>query len=164
MTTMSLSKKDLIPIFIQQLESDLAAITEAARSTLDAATNEESKAENQYDTRALEAGYLAGAQAKRVQELKDVLGIFNNLTFKDFNNSDAVQSTAIVEVLLDGKQNTLLIMPKGGGVQLKHDGKLIQVVTPASHLGEAILGLNAGDSIDFEVGNKTRTCEIINVF
>lgn len=158
------SKKELVKIFIAQLEQDLAAITAAARSTLDAATNEESKAENQYDTRALEAGYLAGAQAKRVQELKDVLGIFNNLAFKDFSNKDAVQSTALVDVLLDGKQSTLLIMPKGGGVQLKLEGKNIQVVTPASQLGEAILGLNVGESIDFEVGNKTRNCEIVNVF
>lgn len=160
---MAFSKKELVQSFITQLEADLESIAEAARATLDAATNEESKAENQYDTRALEAGYLAGAQAKRVKELKDVLGLFQNLEFKDFASTEPVQSTALVEVELDNKLNTLLIMPKGGGVQLKHNEKTVQIVTPASHLGEAILGLKVGEVAEFEVGDKTRFCEIIDV-
>ena len=36
----------------------------------EAATNEESKAENKYDTRGLEASYMAQAQSLRVSELK----------------------------------------------------------------------------------------------
>ncbi len=160
---MTISKAELVTSFIKQLEEDLAAITEAARATLDAATNEESKAENQYDTRALEAGYLAGAQAKRVKELKDVLGLFQNLEFKDLGADEPVQSTALVDVVLDNKPNTLLIMPKGGGVQLKHKDKVIQIVTPASHLGEAILGLKIGETAEFEVGEKVRECEIVDI-
>lgn len=77
---------------------------------------------------------------------------------------DPVQSTALVDVLLDNKSSTLLIMPKGGCVQLKHGNKSVQIVTPSSHLGEAILGLKAGDVAEFEVGDKARVCEITGVY
>src|SRR5262245_26052516 len=136
-----MNKRDLIKTFVARLEEELVLLKESARATHDAATNEESRPENQYDTRALEASYLAGAQAKRVDEVTEVLTLFKTLAFKDFTASDAVQTTALVDVNLDGKRNRLLMMPKGGGVNLKADGEVVQIVTPASILGETILGM-----------------------
>jgi transcription elongation GreA/GreB family factor len=159
-----MNKKELIQTFTLRLENDLQSMTEAAKNTLDAATNEESKAENQYDTRGLEASYLAGAQAKRVKEIAEVLDLFKSLTFRDLTSSDPVQSTALVTVLLDGKKNTLLMMPKGGGVQLSlNDNEVVQIVTPASSLGESILTLKVGETVEFEVGTKTRECKILSI-
>lgn len=158
-----MKKKDLIAVFTQHLEEDLRAITAAALATHEAATNEESKAENQYDTRGLEASYLAGAQAKRVQEMKEVLGLFLNLNFRDFGPDDSIQVTALVDVLLDGKKNRLLVMPKGGGVQLKYKDENIQIITPASTLGEQLIGLKAGETVEFEVGPKVRECEVLAI-
>ena len=66
-----MKKQELISAFITQLERDLVTMKEAARNTLQAATHEESKAENEYDTRGLEASYLAGAQSKRAAEIED---------------------------------------------------------------------------------------------
>lgn len=160
---MNIEKSELVRIFTQQLERDLEAITAAARATHEAATHEESKPENKYDTRGLEAAYLAGAQAKRVQEIREVLSLFQTLPFKDFSSNDAVQSTALVEVALDGKRNILLVMPKGGGVQMTLSGETVQIITPASHLGEAILGLKVSESVEFEMGHKVRVCEIISI-
>src|SRR3954464_8335740 len=111
-------KEKLIAAFIEQLENDLVSMKESARAAHDAATNEESKPENEYDTRALEASYLAGAQAKRAGEIDQVLSLFRTLSFKDFKVSDMIESTALVEVLIDGKLSTLLVMPKGGAVRL----------------------------------------------
>ncbi|MCA9555143.1 MAG: hypothetical protein KC933_34240, partial [Myxococcales bacterium] len=51
------------------LEAELAAITASAADARSAATHEDAKPENQYDTRGLEASYLAGAQAGRAQDL-----------------------------------------------------------------------------------------------
>lgn len=161
--SLAMDKQSLILSFTQQLEEDLLAMTEAAKNTLDAATNEESKAENQYDTRGLEASYLAGAQAKRVQEITEVLVLFKTLKFRDFSSRDSVQSTALVSVLLDGKKNYLLVMPKGGGVQLRYNDQVVQIVTPASNLGESILDLKVGEDVEFEVGTKVRSCKILSI-
>ena len=158
-----MNKKELIASFVDQLEKELVVLKDAARATADAATNEESKPENQYDTRALEASYLAGAQSKRVVEVMEVLGLFKTMLFRDFKETDAVQATALVDLKLDGKKMRLLMMPKGGGVNLRLRDETIQIVTPTSNLGEAILGLRVGESADFEVGGQTRECEIFAI-
>src|SRR6185312_5069257 len=95
-------KKLLIEAFILQLETDLVAMKESARATHEAATHEESKPENEYDTRGLEAAYLAGAQAKRAGEIDEVLALFKTMSFKAFQPKDPVQAGALVDVELDG--------------------------------------------------------------
>lgn len=146
-----------------QLESDLAALKEAALATYEAATNEESKPENEYDTRGLEASYLAGAQAKRVGEIEELLYIFKELRVRNFSADEAIASTALVQVELNGKKSFVFILPKGGGLMLKIDGQSVQTVTPTSPLGEALLGLKAGDGAIVEAGDKVREYQIISV-
>lgn len=158
-----MTKQELVRIFTDYLLQEVEALTAAAKATHEAATHEESKAENEYDTFGLEASYLAGAQAKRVSEIREVLALFKNLEFKDFGPADRVLATALVDVSIDGKKNTLLVMPKGGGVSLRLDGKAIQIVTPHSLLGEAILGSKVGDEVEYEVGNKVHECEILGI-
>lgn len=158
-----MKKQDLITAFIAQLEQDLVLMKEAARNTLQAATHEESKAENEYDTRGLEASYLAGAQSKRASEIEEVLSLFKNSSFRDFQAGEKIQSTALVQVELDGKANWLLMMPKGGGVSLSYEGRPVQIVTPQSSLGETLLGLKAGDVAEYEVGKKIRECEVLSI-
>ena len=158
-----MNKKDLIKTFAEHLQEELVALIAAAKATYEAATHEESKPENEYDTRGLEASYLAGAQAKRVGEIREVLYQFQTLEFKDFLPTDPVLSTALVDVDISGKKSTLLFMPKGGGVNLRLDGQNIQVITPHSLLGEAILGAKAGDEVEYEVGNRIQVCKILKV-
>jgi hypothetical protein len=100
-----MTKRELIQNFIAYLEDELQTLTAAAKATYEAATHEESKPENQYDTRALEASYLAGAQAQRVSEIQDILRLFQTLEFKTFTSHDRVLSTALVEVAIDDKKS-----------------------------------------------------------
>src|SRR5437879_254384 len=156
-------KQKLIADLIVQLENDLVSMKESARAAHDAATNEESKPENEYDTRGLEASYLAGAQAKRAGEIDEVLSLFKNLSFKKFAPGEAIQSTALVDVRIDGKDSKLLLMPKGGAVRLNFEGQTIQIVTPQSSLGGILIGMKAGDVSEFAVGDNFRECEVITV-
>lgn len=161
---MNVDKKVVIMAFIEQLERDLVMMKEAARATYEAATHEESKAENEYDTRGLEASYLAGAQAKRAAEIDSALAQFRNLSFPPFGPKDPVKATALVEIDLDGKRSMVLVMPQGGGLTMKHGEGSVQIVTPASSLGEALLGMKVGDVAEFEVGKKVRECEVLSVW
>lgn len=159
-----MKKRELIAAFIQQLEHDLTMTKAAALATYEAATHEESKPENEYDTRGLEASYLAGAQAKRATEINEVLSLFRTLSFRDFTKADGVQTTALVEIDLDGKKSTVLMMPKGGGVSLKIGESTYQIITPSSSLGETLMGLKVGETAEFEVGTKVRECEVLAIF
>ena len=65
-----ISKKKIVELLIEKLNSELVEVENAARSARDLATADDLKSEGKYDTRAIEASYLASAQNKRVEEIK----------------------------------------------------------------------------------------------
>ncbi len=158
-----MNKKSLIQYITRQISDELQAITQAAKNTYDIATHEDNKPENKYDTRGLEASYLAGAQAKRVADMKEVLAIFENLPIKAFSDSSKIMATALVEVSQNNKSSFVLIMPKGGGQSVQFEGATIQVITPDSPLGQALLGRELGDTFEIEMGLKRLEYEIISL-
>lgn len=159
-----MNKKKLIQFLTQKIADELAAITQAAKNTYDDATSAETKAENKYDTRSLEASYLAGAQAQRVSDMKEVLAIFENLPIKDFLSTSKIMLTALVQVSLVDKQSYLLIMPKGGGQSAIYEGLVVQVITPDSPLGKALVGRSCGDFVEVQAKGKLVEYEIVEVW
>ena len=59
-----MDKKRLLEEIIARLRADAAKMKAAALATHEEATHEDNKAESKYDTRGLEASYLAEAQAR----------------------------------------------------------------------------------------------------
>ena len=60
-------KQALMDVIRKQLKERLDRLTRAAKESQQAATDPDSKAESKYDTRNLEASYLAVGQAKQVE-------------------------------------------------------------------------------------------------
>ena len=54
--------------------------------------------------------------------------------------------------------------PHGGGVRLDLDGKSVQVVTPQSPLGKALLGKLHGDVIELRGKSGLREMTIVDVW
>lgn len=158
-----MNKKQLVELLIAQLESDLMMTKEAAKATYEAATGEESKPENEYDTRALEASYLAGAQAQRAAEIDRALSALRALELREFGPKTPIASGALVRLNLDGKHSLVFLLPQGAGTTVKMDGESVRVVTPVSNLGEALLGLRESDVAEVEVGNDVLEYEILQV-
>jgi HD superfamily phosphohydrolase len=65
-----LIKTNIIKQLLVKLESDKSGSAEALSSTKSLASSKEFIAESKWDTRGIEAGYLAGAQEKRIKELE----------------------------------------------------------------------------------------------
>lgn len=158
-----MDKHKLVADIISILEKDLGALKAAALETYAAATGDESKPENKYDTRALEASYLAGAQAKRVADVEASLKVFQKLEPKTFTDKSRIESTAIVEVDLDGKTTFVFIAPARGSLTVSFEGRSIQVITPQSPLGEALLGLKFGDVAKLDRGDRQLEYEIVSI-
>ena len=158
-----MDKKALVDKIIEKLESERSSLAEAARNTYEAATHEEAQAEDQYDTRGLEASYLAGAQAKRVAELEQFILTLRFLDVTHFNEDTPISSTALVELDHDGKIVWAFILPQGGGMTVELGGTLVQIVTPKSPLGEALISRKAGDLALVDTGRETREYEIVSV-
>lgn len=158
-----MDKKKLIAQIRADLEKDLVILKEAERTTREAATHEESKPENEYDTRALEASYLAGAQSKRITDTEELLVVFKHIEPKNFSTQDPISATALVEAELNGKRGHFFVMSKGGGINVTFEGKKIQIVTPSSPVGEAMLGLKVGDTAVIENGTQILEYDIISI-
>ena len=158
-----MNKSEIIQKFIAAIESELSVLKTAAKDTANYATDPENKPENKYDTRGLEASYLAGAQAQRVAEMQDVLLCFKSTALKIFHAGAVIAITALVEVILNEKTNYLLIMPLGGGQTIKFTDQSIQVVTPASPLGKALIGQQTGVTITILAGGQKREYEIASI-
>lgn len=159
-----MNKKELLEGMMEQLENDRLVLIEATQATYEAATHEESRPENEYDTRGLEASYLAGAQSKRVGEIEEALSLCKQISLKTFAHEDPIDSTAVVELESEGKVSFVFLMPKGGGMTIKQGDKSVQIVTGQSPLGEALVGLKVGGVAVVETGRQEKEYEIIQIW
>lgn len=155
-------KKALLQLFEAKILEMLRVLTQSALDAHAAATHTESKAEDQYDTRGLEASYLAGAQSRRAMELEQSLNVYRFVDLKAFNDETPIASTALIELKSEEDRSTFyLLMPQGGGMNVLWEGVKVQTVTPQSPVGEALLGKKVGDEISIFVEGKDRDFEIV---
>jgi transcription elongation GreA/GreB family factor len=146
-----------------RLEQDLAVAVEAQRRTQSGATHEESKPENDKDTRALESSYLARGQALRVVELTRDLTTATAFELRAFDAAAPIGVSALVE-LDDGERTAFyFVSPVGGGLTLDVDGVSVRVLTPAAPLGRALLGQSVDADIEVPTPQGLRQLSITRV-
>ena len=131
-----------------ELNAQLDRLTRAAMDAHAAATDPDSKAEGKYDTRSLEASYLAVGQARQVEEIAEAVKAFEAFTIRDFAIDDAISMGALVEVEMDGEPAHFLLAPAAGGMMVEMDGLEITLLTPASKLYQNLLGKRTGERVD----------------
>lgn len=158
-----IDKRALVDDLREQLTRDIAVLTQAALSAREAATHEDAKPENDKDTRAIEAGYLAGAQAERVRDLEKTNNVLGMLSLRAFADSDPVALAALVEVECDDARTTYFLAPVGGGMRGRAGEREIQVITPQSPMGQKLLGQTVGEAFELTVQRKLRQYEITGV-
>jgi hypothetical protein len=128
-----------------------ASLERLAKSAMDAhaaATDPDSKAEGKYDTRSLEASYLAAGQARHVDQLAEAARMLDAFSPPDFTMDDPIAMGALVEADIRGETSLLLLVPAAGGMSLVVDGSEITLLSPAGSLYQDLLGKRAGDFID----------------
>ncbi len=130
--------------------TELARADEAFHSTNALATEGDVKQESKYDTRGIEAGYLAGAQKKRVEELKLDLHKLEEFLSFDLKQHNEVILGSLVTIDMGKEERTYFVSPSFGGVQLQFGSVIVHVVTTISPMGEAMLGLSEGDELELD--------------
>ncbi len=142
-----------------RLERELATMEAAQRATVEAATHEQAKPENDKDTRALEQSYLARGQAQRVDELRTAIAETRGMPLRAFGADDPIALSALVTIEDDKGTQTVFVARHGGGEVL--DGA--RVVSARSPLGRALLGKTEGDDVEFEQAGRVRSLSIVRV-
>lgn len=160
-----MSKQKILDLLLQDLKTNLEALVNAAFVAKEAATSEESKAENKYDTRGLEASYLAGAQAQRAEELRESIYKLQKITLRDFDKTTVVGLTAIVRVNIDAEiQKDFFILPSAGGQKIATKEVTYYVITPESPVGLLFLGKKINDTFQVKLNQKEFEYKIVDLF
>jgi hypothetical protein len=140
-------KNQLLEKIRAELRAQLDRISKAACEAHAAATDPGSKAEGKYDTRSLEASYLADGQARQVDELAAFVRVFESLSLQEFADDAEIDAGALVAVELNGERANFLLVPAAGGLAIEHEGAEITLLTPDSRLYRGLLGMRAGESM-----------------
>lgn len=159
MTT--IDKKKIVEALIEKLNTELKELEGAARSARDLATSSESKSEGKYDTRAIEASYLAGAQSKRVEEIKMDIQMLEDLDVSSVSSKLQLGSLALINC--NGQERFYFLSSTSGGSMLMIDNHPILVISVFSPIGDTALGLGVGESFEVETPKESREYEIKNI-
>jgi transcription elongation GreA/GreB family factor len=158
-----MNKAILIQHIVEKLTVDISLYLKAANAARAAATHEQSKAENKYDTRGLEASYLARGQARQVGELEASIQQIRTMTQRPFTPDNPIDLGAYVETERRGIVSAYLLAPRAGGTEVTVEGQEVMVITPQSPLGRQLIGHRQGDSVKIELAGRSETHRIHRV-
>tara|TARA_B110001454_G_scaffold47431_1_gene46790 strand:- start:22147 stop:22656 length:510 start_codon:yes stop_codon:yes gene_type:complete len=168
-----LDKKDLLVQLIQHLQQEIDVTMNAVNEAHALASHEQSKPENQYDTLALEAAYLAHGQSERIAELQRQVMLLNHFDFLEYNDDSRIAVGALVCVEeLDVEVNNpdlqwFWLLPVAGGVLLNVGEIEIRTITAKAPLADKLLGSYVGDEIllnlSLNSGHKKKQFEVIEL-
>jgi transcription elongation GreA/GreB family factor len=159
-----MNKKQIISDILAHLEHELLAIKNAANNAHLAATDDQSVAETQYDTLAIEASYLAEGQSRRVDDIQQAKQTIEQLVIRDFQEDIPISLSALVQIALDSNNKQwFFISPAAGGFKGVLNGQNYTVITPSSPMAKALIGKFIDDEIQLMVGHNNQQNEIIAI-
>ena len=149
------NKKQLVDLVVTSLSKQLQQAIDAANEAHAAAVDDQSVAETQYDTLAIEASYLAEGQSKRVIEFQHAIDTYKALELIEFNNDSYIALGALVQLSADAETNHwFFIGPAAGGFRDQIAQHSITVITPQSPMGTALIGKQLDDDIEVMLGSN----------
>lgn len=159
-----MNKKNLLKKIVEHLKKQIAARVGAARDTFAEATHEENRPEDQYDTRGLEASYLAAGQSRQIDEMEQAIVDLVTMRMHTFKEGDPVDVGALVEVEAKGEGSAwYFIGPSGGGTEVVCEKRDVLVLTPQSPLGSQLVGRKSGERMRMKIGGVTNEYRVVSV-
>ena len=143
-----MSKHAALKQLTEILRQQLADMSEAAKTTHEAATGEEAKQEGKYDTRGLETSYLAGAQAEQTRKIAESLKTFESLELTDLPAGSPVSPGALIETESNGFIVYYLLTPCAGGMTIQFKDGELTTLSPEAPRYRELSGCHIGDFIE----------------
>lgn len=144
-----MNKSAIVESLRLQLQAQYDRAIKALAGAHEAATGEDTKAEGKYDTRGLEASYLAAGQAEQADELQSALASLDTFEFPVLDLDDPIVPGALIEADLDGEPVFYLLAPAGGGLTCEtEEGDTVTILGPSAPLREKLLNRTTGDILE----------------
>ena len=137
----------------ERLAERLRALVASQGSAQSAATHPEARPEDPKDMRSTEASYVARGLAARVETLTDAVAELRALRPSRRGTGAPIALGSLVALENDdtGEESLYFLAPAGGGETLDAEGRVVNVITPASPLGRALVGRRLADEIEVEL-------------
>jgi transcription elongation GreA/GreB family factor len=149
----------------EQLQQELVLALVAANNAHKAATDDQSVAETQYDTLAIEQSYLAEGQSRRVDEIRYAIKRLHSIPLAALQKKPQINIGSVVQLEKDiDKRQWFFLAPAAGGYRCKLTLQSntittinIVVITPQSPIGAAMMGKVLDDEISIQIAGKNIT-------
>jgi len=158
------NKQNLLKQLLEQLQQEIDATMAAVTEAHALASHEQSKPENQYDTLALEAAYLAHGQSERIAELQRQVLLLNHFEFVDYDESSRISVGALVFIEDENNESQWLwLLPIAGGIVLTSDDLLVRTITPEAPLAKKLVGNYIDEEFVLNLGHTKKQFEILEL-
>lgn len=158
-----MNKHAIVEKIIAALTTELESYARSARAAHAEATDEQNKAENKYDTRGLEASYLAQAQSGQAAEVMQAIHRYESLTVRPFVAEDPIDIGAVVELERNGERTIYFIGPSAGGTEVDCEDRAVLVITPHSPMGQQLVGHRQGERLQIRIGRSSGSYRVAAV-
>jgi len=159
-----MNKQEVLQLIVEKLTIDLDIAQRAAQTAYETATHEENIAENKYDTLGLEASYLAAGQAKRVEEIRQSLVLYQKLSLMPFNEDKGIQPGDLITLENpQGIEQHLFLGPDAAGLKIQYAKLIVTVITSRAPLGQTLLGKLTGDELEISVNGSRQSFEVTQI-
>jgi transcription elongation GreA/GreB family factor len=139
------------------LQNELSLARQSYESSSAYKSQDDMKQEGKYDTRAIEAGYLAGAQKKRIDEIEQELGMLDEIDLKLTNEVNDVITGSLVLLEHNGIEKHYFLSPTGGGKLLTIEGEPVLVISVFSPLGQELVGAKINEEVSIEIKDQVKS-------
>lgn len=156
-----MDKSQVYEAVMRQLRAEFELALSAQREAADYATDEESRAESQYDTQGLEASYLAAGQAAHARELAEAIERLGVAKAELTAPCERILHGALVQCSQGRFRDWYYLAPSGGGDVVQVDGLEVTVITQQSPIAGAMNGKAAGESFVLPNGSEGKILQIL---
>lgn len=143
-------KKQLKQALLSDIDDEIERALRAAQMAQAAASDGNNRPENQYDTLALEAAYLAHGQSERIHQLQQLRIAINRWQVPMFGMEDELSVGALLHLQHIQKGDALLWLTPTGGRQIRLDQYSVQVMNVKAPLVNALRQRVIGDDCHWQ--------------
>jgi len=153
-------KQSVVTKIINLLEDNLLQLDEVAQSAKENINSQDMKQESKYDTRAIEASYLQGAQLARLKQIKLDMTFLKSMKLQV---SNVVSTGSLVLLRIDNQEMFYFITPVSTLKTIEIEGVNINLVTVSSPFGQGLLNLEVGDDFLLELNDTELLYQVVSI-
>ena len=148
-----MDKAQFFQYLLSTLREEVNSAINAAKDAAEYATDDESRAQSQWDTQGLEASYLAAGQAIQARQWADAIEDLQSEREDLLKPNSRVCLGALFSCNFGDSVEYFFFAGTAGGQSIVLDGHEVTVITAQSPLAGILMDLKVGDNFSMPNGS-----------